>query len=282
MTIIEHRPAALQIPARVVGAVNTRWPDLAPTWCRLVLDELNELCDRYQVASLRVLRARYGLVVAVTTPTGPLVMRSSPDPAGPVQAHVSEALAGLGIAPAVHEIAVTAAGTWTVMEQILPGRTVDHTSADGLPLDAFARLLAAMSGQPAPMDGLPSITNWLHDRLTSENLVDLAPSQRQVPPASVRKEALAVLNDLRSTRIAERLCHGDTSLGNILIGKRDHLFLVDPRGMSGEVEYDAAVLAIKATWPGPAAAVAADLSARAGIDADRVQAWVKAALAACV
>jgi streptomycin 6-kinase len=274
--------AQVQVPTRVAEAVRVRWPELAPTWCRHVLGEFNDLCDRYRGVFLRVLPARYGLVVAVATPDGPLVMRSSPDPAGPRQAQVSEALAKLGIAPAIHEVIVTVSGTWTVMERIFPGGPVQRADVAALPLDALARLLGTMNGHPAPIDGLPSIADWLHHRLTSESLVDVAPSRQQVAPTVLRREALATLADLRSGRIVDRLCHGDTSLGNVLGGSRGQLFLVDPRGVAGEVEYDAAVFAIKAARPGPPMPLAAKLAARAGMDIDRVQAWVAAAVAACV
>lgn len=81
---------------------------------------------------------------------------------------------------------------------------------------------------------------------------------------------------------AGHLCHADASPWNILTGPADRLFMIDPRGMNGEVDYDAAVITLKAerfsVGPKWGSALAASLS----VPTERVDAWVHVARAARV
>lgn len=71
------------------------------------------------------------------------------------------------------------------------------------------------------------------------------------------------------------MCHGDVSLGNVLRG-RDRLYLIDPRGMAGDVEYDAAVASIKSGLD------LRELARRLHVDVPRTEAWVRVEIAARV
>lgn len=282
MTAADPTPLAeIQVPANVNEAVHQRWPVLGPTWSKQVIEELTELCDRYQATPQRVLPARYGFVVATDTPNGPLVMRSSPDPAGPIQAKVATALADLGVAPAIHHVATTTTGTWTVMDRITPGTPIYEPAHTAVPIDALAALLRPMVGQPPPSPDIPSLTDWLRDRLTNDNLTDIAPRFDGPAPANERKDALALLDDL-TTNTTEGLCHADTSLGNILIGPTNRLYLIDPRGMTGDIAYDTAVLSLKFSRLAPPPTTTATLTSHIGIDPDRAHAWATVAIAARV
>jgi streptomycin 6-kinase len=73
-----------KVPPGVVDAIATRWPERARDWSIRVEGELQELCRRYDAKPRRVLPARYGFVVAADTPNGGIVLRSSPDPNGPM------------------------------------------------------------------------------------------------------------------------------------------------------------------------------------------------------
>ena len=126
---------------------------------------------------------------------------------------------------------------------------------------------------------MPAITDWLLSRLEDDELTDLAPGA-SVAPLAQRREAVTILNDLRDSAI-DGLCHADVSLGNILVG-HGRLFLVDPRGMSGEVAYDAAVVALKATKGTPPSVAAVRLAQQIGIDPQRTKAWMTVAEAARV
>ncbi|WP_203665086.1 aminoglycoside phosphotransferase family protein, partial [Actinocatenispora rupis] len=78
------------------------------------------------------------------------------------------------------------------------------------------------------------------------------------------------------------LCHADASPWNILTGKDERLYLIDPRGITGEVAYDAAIIALKAATRIPVEATARGLDSMLGIDSDRVLSWVLVAVAARV
>jgi streptomycin 6-kinase len=135
--------AAPVVPAHVLANVRQRWPEIADAWASHVGTEFQVLCDQYRGISHTVLPARYGYVVAIDTPDGPLVLRSSPDPHGPDQAAVAAALADLGISPTVHQTLATDHGTWTVLDRVLPGTSLIQT-------DPATSPPCATSPRPAP------------------------------------------------------------------------------------------------------------------------------------
>jgi streptomycin 6-kinase len=99
-----------------------------------------------------------------------------------------------------------------------------------------------MVEQPAPGADLPSISDWLRSRLNADALTDV-PVGESVAPEVQRIEALAVLDDLAAHE-EKGLCHGDASPWDVLAGQEGYFYLVDPRGMAGEVAYDVAVIAL--------------------------------------
>jgi streptomycin 6-kinase len=267
-----------RIPADVARAVADRWPDSTTEWSTTAEHELAAICTRYRATLRAVMPARYGFVIAADAPTGPLIMRASPDPAGPQQAMVSQALASLGIAPKVHEVICTTTGTWVVMDRVRPG---DHL-ADRYPRTdvsaAVAAMLRPMVGQPSPCP-MPSIAEWLQGRLEDDELADRAPATN-VAPLHQRRNALAILRDLNADGI-DGLCHADASPGNILVSGHGLMF-IDPRGMSGEVEYDAAVAASQIAKRGGPRDIVERVAQGTGIDIERTKAWMAVADAARV
>lgn len=268
----------LRIPADVARAVVGRWPDSTAEWSTSAEHELAAICTRYRAIPRAVMAARYGFVVATDTPSGPLIMRASPDPAGPQQAKIAQAFASLRIAPKVHEVISTTTGTWIIMDRVLPGDQLTDGRLCPHVLAALAAMLRPMLGQPAPCP-MPSIAEWLQDRLEDDELTDLAP-RTSVAPLNQRRNALAILKELRAGG-GEGLCHADASPGNILVG-HNGLALIDPRGMTGEVEYDAAVIALKIAKHVRPMVIAERLAREIGTDAERTKAWVAVADAARV
>ncbi|TVT33083.1 phosphotransferase [Amycolatopsis rhizosphaerae] len=100
-----------------------------------------------------------------------------------------------------------------------------------------------MVSVPPPSDELPSIVDWLRDRLADDHPTDLPPGAATAPRAE-RTHALHILDQLTAD-FRPGLCHGDASPWNILASTNGEWRLIDPRGMYGEPEYDAAVLAMK-------------------------------------
>ncbi|GGM72615.1 hypothetical protein GCM10012275_49010 [Longimycelium tulufanense] len=119
-------------------------------------------------------------------------------------------------------------------------------------------------------------------RLNDNMLTDLPPGQQQAPEAQ-RRQAVKILDQLSTGRI-DGLCHGDVTPSNIIADEEGRLWLIDPRGMSGEVSYDVATLALKlaAHERHEANKIAVLLGKKLGLDADRIQAWIRVASAARV
>lgn len=272
--------AAPMVPAHVLANVRQRWPEIADAWAQHVEIEFLALCDQYRATAHTVLPARYGYVVAIDTPDGPLVLRGSPDPHGPDQAIVATALAGLGISPMVHQTLATDHGTWTVLDRVLPGTSLIQSDPAAIRLDALFAPLAAMRHQPAPRVGMPSILDWLRDRLKDDDLTDLRPGTT-IAPAEEREAALSLLAELARDH-TPGLCHGDASMGNLIASGTDRWMLIDPRGMTGESAYDIAVLAIRAARLHTSANLIPHIARLADVTAERVQIWMTIANAARV
>jgi streptomycin 6-kinase len=274
--------AIIEPPAEVTTNIHRRWPGRGAVWVQDVTRQLDRLCARYEAEPLHLMPARFGLVVAVTSPRGPLIMKSTPDPAGPAQAAFTRRFADLGMAPNVHEVVTTATGTWTVMDRVCPGNTLETATPSARLKDQLVALLHAMIDQAAPTVDAPDIADWLRSRLTDAGLNDLPPSQTPATAAE-RLTALETLVSLRRSPV-RGLCHGDANLGNVLVGKQNRLWWIDPRGVLGEVAYDIAVVALKA-----ASALGTDqrnlavtLAGEVGVSPARTCAWMAVAQAARV
>lgn len=268
------------VPGNVRDAVNSRWPESGPRWCARVEKELQELCARYSATPIAVMQARYGFVIKVVAAGASLVLRASPDPDGARQAQVAVTLGKLGIAPKVHETIGTDTGTWIVMDSVLPGTPWAELPTSAALIDALGATLERLRDKPSPAASMPLVQDWLRDRLERHALVDLAPG-RIVAPPSERRAALSLLAQLGMDK-KDGLCHGDVSPPNVLTGEGGRLFLVDPRGVAGDVAYDVAVAALKATVRGAPPSVASQLARSVGVDPGRVRAWMVVADAARV
>lgn len=260
------------VPSNVRDAVNARWPDAGPRWCIRVGEELREICARYEATPIAVMQARYGFVTKVDTAGGPLVLKATPDPGGVQQARAAAALAEIGIAPKIQETMVTDTGTWTVMDCIVPGTPWADLRTSTALIDALGATLGALREMSPPAVGMPLIHDWLRGRLEDDALTELPPG-RDIAPPSERREALSLLAQLGADGTGG-LCHGDLSTRNVLRGKHGRLFLIDPRGFGGDIAYDVAVAAMKATNWGAPRSVASDLADGAGVDPDRVRGWM--------
>jgi streptomycin 6-kinase len=270
--------ASFTVPAKVMREVRTRWPHVPDAWADTATAELQRFCDRYQATPTRVMPSRSGLVVKANSPSGPLIFRYSPDPNGAAQATVAAALAALNVSPAVREAATTPHGTTTVLDCITPGTPLGDVTTPPNP-DHIAAMLRPLIGQPV-LSGLPSLIDWLRDRLTDDRLSDLAPG-RSIAPVPERQAALALLDTLSRDHVPA-LCHGDASPWNILYGQVDRLYLIDPRGVAGELAYDVAVIALKAERVAHPREVAAAAASRLAVPRDRADAWLRVARAALV
>jgi streptomycin 6-kinase len=272
--------SASVVPPDVLANVRQRWPEVADAWASQVEPEFQALCHQYRATSRTVLAARYGYVVAIDTPDGPLVLRSSPDPHGPDQAAVAAALANLGISPTVHQTVATDHGTWTVLDRVLPGTSLIQSDPAAIKLEALFTPLAAMRHQPAPRAGMPSILDWLRERLQDDNLTDLRPGTT-IAPADEREAALDLLADLGADH-TPGLCHGDASMGNLIASGAARWMLIDPRGMTGESAYDVAVLAIRAARLHSSVDLIPRIANLAEVTSERVRIWMTIANAARV
>ncbi|MEV4514494.1 phosphotransferase [Dactylosporangium sp. NPDC049525] len=270
-----------ELPDGVAESIEKRWPGRAQPWAEQVEVELRLVCGAHNAVPRHVLPSRFGFVVAADSPRGGLVVRSSPDPDALLQAEVALSLAKLGIAPRVHETIASDVGLWTVMDEVRPGTPLALTDRNTVNLRMLAAPFAKMCGQPAPHVDMPSIFDWLRDRLEDDNLIDVPVYQDGPAPLGERQAALRTLDELASTA-EPSLCHGDASTWNLLISSEGQWVLVDPRGVSGEPDYDLAVIALKLRSDLVPEQAARRLAGAAEVDSQRVLSWLAVAEAARV
>src|SRR5205823_11426438 len=127
-------------------------------------------------------------------------------------------------------------GSWTVLDRVKPGTPIGDTRWNAIDTSAIGATLRGLVGQPVPSATLPSVCDWLRDRLQDDELTDLAPGTRR-PSAEERQRGIAILRDLETSYVAG-LCHGDASPWNLLVGNDGRMMLIDPRGVAGDVAYD--------------------------------------------
>lgn len=265
----------------IAAAVIARWPEIGPVWCTAVDAEIRELCEAYDAQPVQVFPARYGYIVEVTSPRGPLIMRASPDPDGMAQGHVAIALANLDAAPRVHELRETTTGTWMVLDKVEPGTPLADLRPSVQVIDALISLFCKLRDQPSPVPASRLLVRWLRSRLLAgDDLADLPPNTKPARPTD-RAAAVAILAELERDMVPG-LCHGDASPWNILASGPENLLLIDPRGVSGELTYDLAVIALKAAPFVDPADLAGELAEGTGADRSRIQAWLAVATAARV
>lgn len=261
--------ADMEVPENVARAVLARWPARGSAWLEAAAADILALCERHSVVPVYVFPARFALVVATSAAGRSLVMRSTADPRGEQQATAARMLAELDIGPQVYEVITSSVGTCIVMDEVQPG-TVAHNcvAAD------IAGLLRPLVRAPATTRELPSISGWIRQRLLRGDMrPDVYPGAT-APTESEREHALALLDDLSEDE-ATSICHGDASTPNILRG-HDRLYLIDPRGVIGDIEYDVAVAAVKNGLD------VRELAFTLEIDHSRAEAWAAIALAARV
>lgn len=274
--------SAWRVPPNVEDAVSEQWPEAGPRWSANVIREFADLCERYELTPSQVFAARYAFAVAASTRSGEeVVLRSTPDPMAVHQAVVSQALADRDIGPRVHDVITTDSATWTIIDRVRPGDDLASLPNDQRTFRALTHVFQRLAGQPAPRADLPKLTDWLRQRLQDDHLTDLAPNRQPATPAE-RKHGLDALAQLEGCGSNDGLCHGDMSSTNVLLGSSGHLLLIDPRGLAGDANYDAAVLTAKATGYGISATVIGQLVKNAGFDRARTEAWASIAIAARV
>lgn len=273
----------IAVPEPVLSAVKEQWPARGEAWSRDVLGEFQQICRRHNAEFREIFKSRYGFVVGVDSPDGPLVIRGTADPLAAGQAAVVSALAAAGVGPQVREIQPTETGVWTVMDRVLPGDALADIGVTTDDVVTLAETYRHVIGHLAPDPDLPSLTDWLHRRLVDDDLTDI-PHWATVAPVDERRECLAILADLASDDQA--LCHGDVSGWNVLLGPDQRMLLIDPRGLRGDPAYDAAIIAAKfgmrtGAHADPFAATGTVATAT-GLDQERIDAWLRIAIAARV
>lgn len=272
----------ITLAADVDNAVRTRWSMRGAMWAESLADELDTLCAALRVTPRQAYPARFAFVVQAVTETGvAFVLRSSPDPDAGHQAAVLSRLSDVGLAPRVHAVESTPTATWTVSDAIEPGTALRDATPEQRRRADVTELLRTLSKDHQGPANAPGLMPWIRSRLIAPPSDDLPPARGPAPEYE-RRAAIALLEQMEPLP-AVRLCHGDLSPGNVLIG-RDRPWLIDPRGINGEPAYDVAVAALKASHDDPAQArqTAAVLADAAGVDVDRATQWVPIAAAARV
>ena len=163
-----------------------------------------------------------------------------------------------------------------LLERIVPGTSlVDLTRSghDQAATEILADLIATMAPNVAP-PWCPTVSDWGRGFPRYAGRGDT-----QIPAALVAR-ASDLFAALCATQGPTRLLHGDLQHYNVLRDDQRGWLAVDPKGVVGEVEYEVGALLRNPvelpdvlTSPSVIERRIATLSARLGLDADRVLRW---------
>ena len=244
-------------------------------WCATVTGCVAETAALVGAEDLEVLdRGRSSWMLTGRVGSVEVVLKAPiVDPVGHFDAQ--ELLAAAGVGPRLwwRDCAVA------VLER-LDAVTLAEVTDPGPYLGQVAVLAAQLAElERSPASRLGSLAGWLAPRVAAAP-VDFSPTS-VAPSQAQRLEALELLEALSAA--AEGPCHGDVNLGNVLVDSTGRVWLIDARGVLGDVHYDVAVLALKACGDRAAAVVAAgELARGAGLDPERTRGWVAVAATARV
>jgi len=146
---------------------------------------------------------------------------------------VLRAFAGRG-AVRVYESDVGA----VLVERLEPGEQLVNLvrrGADDAATEVLARVIESLANHAAPRE-CPSVTEWGRGFTRY-----VRGGNRQIPNGLV-EEAAEVYDELASSQRAAMLLHGDLQHYNILFDNNRGWTAIDPKGVVGELEYEAGAL----------------------------------------
>ena len=139
--------------------------------------------------------------------------------------------------PGVVRLLDHAAGA-VLLERLTPGDSLATMSINGDD-DRAARLLAQVIGRMSPVApprGVPSVEDW------GRAFADYdATGDRRIPPALL-EAARHTYGELCRSQSARRLLHGDLHHYNVLLDSHRGWLAIDPKGVLGELEYEAGAM----------------------------------------
>ena len=250
----------------VLGNVNSRWPGRLSSWRPLDLGcALENLGFRPHYG---LEGGRFAIAVAGLWGATPAVARIDPDPSCYRSFTASRILAESDASPSV--LYSNAATGVQVLARVTPG-----TSALVRPINppSLGELLTRLRYGKSN-EHLLSLSNFLTPRISKDRSSDSAKGSA-IATVKERKEALTLLSQLNGET---GLMHGDCSRGNLLLGST-RWWLIDPRGVSGDWQFDVAVAALKCRY---SVRESKALVSETGADAETVAAWSRVARAARV
>ncbi len=159
-----------------------------------------------------------------------------------------------------------------LMEELVPA-TPATVLDDGAATEVIGSLIAALTEQPAPAAGLPTVAGWFGD---------LRRFEQRPPPgidAATVRAARAIADELTASTAEPRLLHGDLHHDNVLAADAGWR-AIDPKGVAGDPAHECAAMLRN----GLGAVATADLSdclrsrvgilaAVTGFDRARIAGW---------
>jgi hypothetical protein len=269
-------------------AVELLGPTAAHRWCRSTAAALARCADEWGLTPLEpVLSGRGGVLWRAVSAGGAEVALKAPFTAAAQHFAAQQQMAALGLGPTVahrDDAAGVAAFEWLPAAPLAAPVSADVVAVVA---DRLAALAALAPDAPPLTPGAPddpaapvSLVSWLRSRLEVDP-IDVAPGSSRCSDA----ERAGALELLASLPDGAGFCHGDLNPANVLVSCRGDVWLVDARGVCGDVCYDLAVFVAKARRDVPLGdrlAAVSRTAAAAGFDVDRCRAWLCVAVAARV
>jgi len=231
----------VRIPERLAERVRAAYGADGAEWVRTLPARVAEYAGRWSLtlgpAPLPGATLSY-LLPATGADGAPLVLKLSPPT--PWAAHEAVALGHWGGAGAVRLEAADPAGGALLMERAVPGTPLDRLCrrSDEEATRIAAAVIRQLQQAPptGPADTLPPITDW------TARLGALPAAGAPLALRTAVREADAIAADLLAGDGAWTVLHGDLHQGNVVAAERAPWLAVDPKGVLGPPEAEAAAL----------------------------------------
>jgi streptomycin 6-kinase len=225
------------LPLGFQETVQKTWPKSGEKWLLELPDLLKTLANKWSLRDIEPFRnLSYHFVAKASQEGGAsVVLKIGCDPQ--VSLNEYRALKHFSGAGSIQVLDYDEANCALLLERALPGISLNALESKELAILAYAKVVQSISLQPRPDEDFPHVRTWLE---AIDQIHDPRIKHTWIQKAQYLKQSLL------SSSEKEYLCHGDLHFDNV-ISHQDHCVAIDPKGMIGEMAFEASAFDLMST-----------------------------------